>query len=139
MRRQRKRVFRAWRREIRLRVTYFEVEDNHQYLVGVRAFKGLQMAVNYSRAAAYVSQRHAHQVRHSILRRWYSLLNEKLRLRLRLQKKRDFSMLTACFDQFRDYANKRTEFKKGMKALLKTRANNLMRRAYVQGLRQVWH
>ena len=38
----RKRVFRAWRREIRLRVTYFTIEDNRNYRLGVTAFKALQ-------------------------------------------------------------------------------------------------
>ena len=50
IRKMRKRVFRAWRREIRLRVAYFAVEDNHSYRLGVTAFKALQRWVNMQRA-----------------------------------------------------------------------------------------
>ena len=42
IRKMRKRVFRAWRREIRLRVTYFTIEDDRNYRLGVTAFQALQ-------------------------------------------------------------------------------------------------
>lgn len=135
----RKRVFRAWRSEIRLRVTYFAVEDNHNYRLGVAAFKALQISVNRQRASKYVHKIHSHQVGQRVLQHWYSLLNEKLRLRLKMQKKRDYYMLLACFDELREYAYRRMDFKRGMKSLLKMRAKNLLRIAFVQGLKQVWH
>ena len=73
------------------------------------------------------------------MRHWYSLLNEKLRLRLRMQKKRDYFILQECFEELREYTYRRQDFKAGMKQLLKLRAKNLIRVAFIQGLKQAWH
>lgn len=47
-------------------------------------------------------------------------------------------MLSACYEQLREYAYRRIDFKRGMKALLKMRAKNLLRIAFVRGLKQAW-
>jgi len=56
-----------------------------------------------------------HRVGQHVLRHWYSLLNEKLRLRLRMQKKRDYFILQECFEELREYTYRRQDFKAGMK------------------------
>ena len=56
-----------------------------------------------------------------------------------MQKKRDHFILQECFEELREYAYRRQDFKAGMKQLLKLRARNLLRVAFVQGLKQSWH
>ena len=44
-----------------------------------------------------------------------------------------------CWRQLSRYSAGKSKFKRGMKRLLKNRANNIMRRAFVRGLKVVWH
>lgn len=56
-----------------------------------------------------------------------------------MQKRRDHFIMQECFEELREYTYRRQDFKAGMKELLKLRAKNLLRVAFVQGLKQAWH
>jgi hypothetical protein len=36
-----KKVVKGWRKETKMKISYFNIFDNHQYNLAVRAFKGL--------------------------------------------------------------------------------------------------
>jgi hypothetical protein len=57
----------------------------------------------------------------------------------KLQRLRAKKILRRCFEQMKYFSGAKTKFKRGMKALLKHRANNIMRKAFVRGLKQEWH
>jgi hypothetical protein len=43
------------------------------------------------------------------------------------------------FDKLKQYMFKRQSFKAGVKKLLKMRAKNILRVAFVQGFKKMWH
>jgi len=59
--------------------------------------------------------------------------------RFAFKKKRNLRILRTYFRVLAEYRARKLKFKDGMKRLLKMRARNLMRVAYVRGLKQIWH
>ena len=67
------------------------------------------------------------------------LLNNQLKKRLKFKKRIQFTYYSIVFDKLKNYMLKRQVFKAGLKNLLKIRAKNILRIAYVQGFKKMWH
>lgn len=135
----RRRVFKSWKNQIRLKHLYFAVNDKHVALFRKRTLDRMMAAVNKLRAYRFVKGRHDLLSRQRIIRQWYSLLGNRHLSRFGFRKKRTQRILHIHFKVLEEYKNKKVRFREGMKRLLKMRAQNLMRRAYVRGLKQIWH
>ena len=91
------------------------------------------------RAYRYVGGKHDQLIRQRFIRQWYSLLDNQSLSRFEFKKKQNRRILRAHFRILEEYRDKKVKFRDGMKRLLKMRAKNLMRRAYVRGLKLIWH
>ncbi len=70
---------------------------------------------------------------------WYMLLNNQLKKRLKFKKRIQFTYYGQVFDKLKQNMLKRKSFKAGLKNLLKMRAKNILRIAYIYGFKKMWH
>ena len=113
--------------------------DNHVNLTKKNTIMLMLDSVNKHRAYKYVRSKHVRMSKQRCLMQWYSLLGNMHLSRFAFKKKRNLRILRAHFRVLAEYRARKIKFKDGMKRLLKMRARNLMRVAYVRGLKQIWH
>ena len=134
-----RRVMKAWRKEIKMKNLYFKVFDKH--IDTLKKFTLLRMmaSVNSLRAFRYVKKAHDQHIKMIHIRQWYLLLGTVHLSRFGFKKKKYKRCLRNHFNALDQYRLKKIRFRDGMKKLLKMRARNLMKIAFVRGLKPIWH
>ena len=130
----------SWRKEIRLKKTFFVVADRHLQRETVFWLNQMMGAVNKMRAYRYINEKQCHQKRISLFAIWLKFLDKnKVRTLAKFKRKKILRICLFCFSFLKKYTNQKLKFRSDMKKLLKLRANNILRLAFCGGLKYNWH